>query len=109
MRERRDQARRRTRLRPAKLFGPDGRFLADAGILDLATGGARLAVLGNPDRIEGDVVVLDERERRCWHARAVWGRGRLAGLTFLAGPSPLDGRAMVRLAGRYYTLGATAF
>ena len=99
--EKRRLPRTRTRLRPGKLLGADGAFLADCAILDRSAEGARVRVFG--DEAAGSAFLFDERDGAKHAAAAAWVRGGEAGLRLTA-PMPVDAVEQRRIAGPYYAL-----
>lgn len=79
LRERRDGARRRVRLRVGRALDGDGRFLCEATIVDLSEHGARLR-LADPAKLPATLWLYDESEGRAAPARVARRDGREAGL-----------------------------
>jgi hypothetical protein len=69
-RERRGDARRRTRLRVGRALDGEGRFVCEATIVDLSAHGARLR-LSDPAALPATLWLYDESEKRAALARVV--------------------------------------
>ncbi|KQT82459.1 hypothetical protein [Aurantimonas sp. Leaf443] len=89
--------------RPARLFSLEGRFLADAAILERSADGARLRLFGNAGEA-AEVYLYDETDRRRWRARRVWSDGYKAGYAFLSVPEAPEREEAERVFGRYYAM-----
>lgn len=101
--EKRASARLRTRLRPGRLFGPDGRFLCDCAIRDRTAAGARVGLFP-PKALAKDIVLFDESDCVRRDARLVWSSSTEAGLSFASLPAAVEAQDLHRFAGRYYAL-----
>ncbi len=101
--DRRGAVRARTRLRPGKMLGADGTFIADCLILDRSAQGARIRVLG-PDPVPETFRLVDEAGRESFPSRTVWTRAGEAGLVLEAGGETMDRRAFLAAAGPYYAV-----
>ncbi|MFD2236335.1 PilZ domain-containing protein [Aureimonas populi] len=103
MAERRNDPRRRTRLRPGKLLDMKGGFIADCMILDRSAAGVRIRRF-EPGALPEEFLLLDEREGERWAARAVWQEKTEAGLVREGLAEQPDRREMTRIAGPYYAV-----
>ncbi len=105
--ERRQEGRRKARLRPAKLLAEDGRFLCDCAVIERSDSGARLRAFAPVDTLlPEDLFLFDEVEALKIRARIVWARGAELGLALLSAAELVTGRERERIAGRYYAVGA---
>jgi hypothetical protein len=103
-RDKRANARRRTRLRSGKVADPNGVFLTECLIYDRSTQGARLRVAG--DTLVPDRVLLFDDELNSLSAAAVaWRRPYELGVRFMPEPETSKGHGIARkLSGKYYAL-----
>jgi hypothetical protein len=103
--ERRRAGRARTRLRPGKLLGLDGVFLADCAVLDRSPAGSRVRSL---DAIElpETFVLFDEAEGTTRRVSAAWHRHGLIGLRHEGACEPVRLEDLPLIAGPYYAMRA---
>lgn len=101
--ERRQDRRRRTRLRPAKLLTGGGRFLCDCAMIDRSTSGVRVRCFQSVD-LPDELFLVDEVEAVKWRVAAAWQAGSEAGLRLDPVAGRLDAEEYRRVAGRYYAV-----
>jgi hypothetical protein len=101
--ERREDSRRRTRLRPGKLLTPSGNYLADCAILDRSKAGARVRLFETA-ALTPAMTLFDESETLRWEVRMVWSGNGQAGLCYTSPADPVDARDAEKIAGRYYAV-----
>jgi hypothetical protein len=101
--ERREDSRRRTRLRPGKLLSPTGRYLADCAILDRSDAGARIRLF-EAVALSPAMTLFDESDTLRWNVRMVWSADGQAGLCYTSPANPVDSADAEKIAGRYYAV-----
>lgn len=101
--ERREDGRRRTRLRPGKLLSPSGRYLADCAILDRSKAGARVRLF-DAAALSPEMTLFDESDTLRWSVRMVWSSDGQAGLCYTSAADAVDSSDAEKIAGRYYAV-----
>ncbi|GGD27680.1 hypothetical protein [Aureimonas glaciei] len=101
--ERREDSRRRTRLRPGKLLTETGRYLTDCAILDRSSAGARVRLF-EAAALSSEMTLFDESETLRWSVRMVWSGDGQAGLCYTSPADPVGAEEAERIAGRYYAV-----
>jgi len=103
--QRRDEPRRRTRLRSGKVANMNGSFLIDCQIFDRSQKGARLR-LSESCQLPDHIKLFDDEHNTLSVAVIIWADDRDIGVEFLTGPDSVatDGKEHAALGGRYYAL-----
>ncbi|WP_156421366.1 PilZ domain-containing protein [Aureimonas sp. AU40] len=105
MHDRRREARRRTRLRPAKLLSQAGRFLCDCTMVEHSPHGARVRAFAPVQTaIPDELFLFDEVESHKHRARIVWANGAELGLVFDSLALAVETQERHRIAGRFYAV-----
>jgi len=104
--ESRRQARRKTRLRSAKVVDEANRFLCEAVVQNRSADGFRLLLARNVQLSER-FGVHDDETGELYTVSLAWRRGVAVGLHILrrGPPAPMRGIELAALSGRYYALG----
>ena len=82
VREKRRAVRRRTLLRPGRLFDTSNRFLVDCSFHDISATGARVRLMDDKE-IPATLLILDVQELKTKKARVAWRKQRDMGLHFI--------------------------
>lgn len=103
--EKRGEERKKTRLRSGKLVTLDGQFLTECHFQNLASGGARIRIVGQcaiPNRFW----LFDDQYCGALITEIVWRSDAEFGVRFIqdAGVIPLNDTILGKLAGKYYSL-----
>jgi hypothetical protein len=103
-REKRANARRRTRLRSGKVADSNGLFLTECLIYDRSTEGARLRIAAST-AVPDSILLFDDELNSLSAAGVAWRRPNELGIRFMPEASTSRGREIARkLAGKYYAL-----
>ena len=103
--DRRQQARRKTRLRPAKLLTEGGQFLCDCAVVERSESGARIRAFSKVEVLLPEMLFLyDEVEAFKHRARIVWSSGAELGLAFESLAEFVEDGERHRIAGRFYAV-----
>ena len=104
--ESRAQARRKTRLRSAKVLDEANRFLCEAVVQNRSADGFRLLLARNV-ALPARFGLHDDEAGELFTVSLAWRRGATVGLRILrrGPPAPMRGIELAALSGRYYGVG----
>jgi hypothetical protein len=103
--EKRNEERKKTRLRSGKLVTLDGKFLTECHFQNLAGGGAKIRIVSQctiPNRFW----LFDDQYCGALITQIVWHKNAEYGVRFVQDPGivPLNDTILNTLAGKYYSL-----